>query len=99
MTSNDAQLDWLGGQPVSKNYGDVYFSRDSGLAETQHVFLEHNRLPERWAALSNDSFTIAGFTIAEMGFGTGLNFLCAWQLWESHAPASARLNFISTEKY
>lgn len=94
MTSNDAQLDWLDGQPVSKNYGDVYFSRDSGLAETQHVFLEHNRLPERWAALTDLSFTIA-----ETGFGTGLNFLCAWQLWELHAPASARLNFISTEKY
>ncbi|MCF5070388.1 bifunctional tRNA (5-methylaminomethyl-2-thiouridine)(34)-methyltransferase MnmD/FAD-dependent 5-carboxymethylaminomethyl-2-thiouridine(34) oxidoreductase MnmC, partial [Pseudomonas syringae] len=33
------------------------------------------------------------------GFGTGLNFLCAWQLFEQHAVAGARLHFVSVEKY
>ena len=37
--------------------------------------------------------------IGETGFGTGLNFLCAWQLFEQHAVAGARLHFVSVEKY
>ncbi|ROH88021.1 bifunctional tRNA (5-methylaminomethyl-2-thiouridine)(34)-methyltransferase MnmD/FAD-dependent 5-carboxymethylaminomethyl-2-thiouridine(34) oxidoreductase MnmC [Pseudomethylobacillus aquaticus] len=92
--TQDAQLDWPDGQPYSRQFGDVYFSRDDGLNETRHVFLHHNALAERWQALQQPHFTIA-----ETGFGTGLNFLCAWQLWRAQAPASARLHFISTERY
>ncbi len=48
-----AQLDWdEQGQPLSRTFGDVYFSRASGLEETRHVFLAQNRLAERFAALS-----------------------------------------------
>ena len=79
---------------MSLQYGDVYFSRASGLDETRHVFLEHNHLPQRWRELAPTSFTIA-----ETGFGTGLNFLCAWQLWLACAPSDARLHFVSFEKY
>lgn len=95
MTTPSAALEWQDGQPVSQLYQDVYFSRDSGLDETRHVFLDHNHLQQRWQALATDS----SFTIAETGFGTGLNFLCAWQLWKECAPATARLHFVSTEKY
>ena len=91
-----ADLIWADdGQPFSTEFADVYFSRDSGLEESRHVFLQHNALPERWAQLDAQ----ACFCIAETGFGTGLNFLCAWQLWDQTAPASARLHFVSTEKY
>lgn len=90
-----AQLDWADGQPVSSVFGDVYFSKASGLEETRHVFIQHNQLPGRFDALAEHSL----FTIAETGFGTGLNLLCAWECFEHHAPASARLHFISAEKY
>lgn len=90
-----AQLDWQDGQPVSTTFGDVYFSKSSGLEETRHVFLRHNQLAERWAALPAEG----QFTIGETGFGTGLNFLAAWQCFAEHAPATARLHFVSTEKY
>lgn len=94
--SSFAELDWTeDGQPFSSHFDDVYFSRDSGLAETRHVFLQHNQLEQRWAALSSG----AHFCIAETGFGTGLNFLCAWQLWDQLAPADACLHFVSCEKY
>ena len=86
-------LDWKDGQPVSRLFGDVYFSRASGIEETRHVFLGGNRLAERFAALSEDG----AFSIGETGFGTGLNFLCAWQLFEAKAPRRARLHFVSTE--
>jgi tRNA 5-methylaminomethyl-2-thiouridine biosynthesis bifunctional protein len=87
-------LEWQNGQPFSKVFGDIYFSQESGLEETRHVFLHHNRLQERWSALRSPVFTIA-----ETGFGTGLNFLCAWQLWRTTAPAHCRLHFVSTEKF
>lgn len=85
---------WQDGQPVSARFGDVYFSKLSGIDETRFVFLQHNHLPERWPDLQTSQFIIA-----ETGFGTGLNFLCAWQLWRQIAPAHARLHFVSTEQY
>lgn len=91
-----AQLDWdEHGQPLSRGFGDVYFSRASGLEETRHVFLAHNALPLRFAALP------AGgrLTVGETGFGTGLNFLCAWQLFERTVPTDARLHFVSVERF
>lgn len=91
-----AQLDWDDqGRPRSRVFDDVYFSDKSGLDETRYVFLEQNRLAERFAALPADGRLVIG----ETGFGTGLNFLCAWQLFEQHAVAGARLHFVSVEKY
>ena len=80
------------GTPVSQAFGDVYFSRDGGVDETMHVFLRGNGLPERWAGRGR-------FTIGELGFGTGLNFLVAWKKWKETAPVGATLHYISIEKF
>jgi len=88
-------LDWQDGIPFSTQFGDVYFSADSGLAESRHVFLQGNALAERFAALSAGEV----FTIGETGFGTGLNFLCVWQLFEQVAPPNTSLDFFSLEAY
>ncbi len=88
-------LNWKDGLPFSDRFGDVYFSTDSGLEETRHVFLQGNRLAQRYAALSVGE----SFCIGETGFGTGLNFLSAWQLFEQVAPPGASLDFFSVEKY
>ncbi|SCW48736.1 MULTISPECIES: bifunctional tRNA (5-methylaminomethyl-2-thiouridine)(34)-methyltransferase MnmD/FAD-dependent 5-carboxymethylaminomethyl-2-thiouridine(34) oxidoreductase MnmC [unclassified Pseudomonas] len=91
-----AQLDWDDqGRPRSRVFDDVYFSDQSGLEETRYVFLEQNNLAERFAALPANGRLVIG----ETGFGTGLNFLCAWQLFEQCAPTGARLHFVSVEKY
>ncbi|WP_448119322.1 bifunctional tRNA (5-methylaminomethyl-2-thiouridine)(34)-methyltransferase MnmD/FAD-dependent 5-carboxymethylaminomethyl-2-thiouridine(34) oxidoreductase MnmC [Pseudomonas serbica] len=91
-----AQIDWDDqGLPRSRVFDDVYFSDLSGLDETRYVFLEQNALRERFAALPVGGRLVIG----ETGFGTGLNFLCAWQLFEQHAQAGARLHFVSVEKY
>ncbi|KAA0947476.1 bifunctional tRNA (5-methylaminomethyl-2-thiouridine)(34)-methyltransferase MnmD/FAD-dependent 5-carboxymethylaminomethyl-2-thiouridine(34) oxidoreductase MnmC [Pseudomonas sp. ANT_H14] len=92
----NAQLDWDDqGRPRSRVFDDVYFSDQSGLEETLYVFIEQNRLQERFAALPAGGRLVIG----ETGFGTGLNFLCAWQLFEQHAVQGARLHFVSVEKY
>lgn len=90
-------IDWdENGLPVSKQFDDIYFSKLSGIDETRYVFIEGNRLSERWQELADQAL----FTIGETGFGTGLNFLTTWQHWRhSSKPASARLHFISVEKY
>ncbi|MGH8685041.1 MAG: bifunctional tRNA (5-methylaminomethyl-2-thiouridine)(34)-methyltransferase MnmD/FAD-dependent 5-carboxymethylaminomethyl-2-thiouridine(34) oxidoreductase MnmC [Nitrosospira sp.] len=88
-------LDWQDGQPFSRRFRDVYFSSDSGLAEKRYVFLQGNRLPERFASLSSAD----GFAIGEAGFGSGLGFLCAWQLFDAVAPSRSSLDFFSVEKY
>ncbi|MEC8428238.1 MAG: bifunctional tRNA (5-methylaminomethyl-2-thiouridine)(34)-methyltransferase MnmD/FAD-dependent 5-carboxymethylaminomethyl-2-thiouridine(34) oxidoreductase MnmC, partial [Pseudomonadota bacterium] len=78
-----AKLAWSeDGQPLSSEFDDVYFSKTNGLEETRYVFLHHNRLRERWLQLPTDGH----FVVAETGFGTGFNFLAAWQLWRETAP-------------
>lgn len=91
-----AALEWREGDlPVSLRFGDPYYSKHDGLAETRHVFIDGNRLGERFASLRPGET----FTIAELGFGTGLNFLAALGMWRRMAPPSARLAFLSFELY
>jgi tRNA 5-methylaminomethyl-2-thiouridine biosynthesis bifunctional protein len=93
-----AQLDWdAAGAPHSREFGDIYFSRESGIAETDYVFLQQNRLAERWRALDPQQPGV--FVIGETGFGTGLNFLAAWQVWRETAPASWRLHVVTAERF
>ena len=76
MNDQRAGLTWKdtaqGQIPVSVQFDDPYFSLEDGLAETTHVFLAGNGLPERFQD---------GFSIAELGFGTGLNFLTTLSAW------------------
>ncbi len=96
LTNPHARLEWdEQGQPLSSEFADVYFSNENALAETRYVFLANNQLAERFTALKAHE----QFVIGETGFGTGLNFLCAWQLFEQYAVAGARLHFVSVEKY
>ena len=76
----------------SAQYDDVYFSVDGGMAETHHVFINGNGLPQAWHNTDH-------FTIAETGFGTGLNILCAWALFEQTSASHQKLHFISVEKF
>ena len=80
------------GAAFSETYGDTYWSLDGGLDETRHVFLSGNELPARWLARER-------FTLLETGFGTGLNFLCAWQRFRETAPSGARLHYLSVDKH
>lgn len=90
MTEKMADVSWRPGDvPVSTRFDDPYYSLDDGLAETEHVFLQGNGLPDRF----HD-----GFRIAELGFGTGLSFLAtvaAWEATEQHGT----LMFTSFEAF
>jgi len=89
-----AQLNWRDEQPESTQFGDIYFSVEDGIAETEHVFIQSNQLPDRLSELNQPNFTIG-----ETGFGTGLNFLVARHHFLSTAQPQQTLHFISCEKY
>ncbi len=85
-----AEVEWRDGAvPVSTRFDDPYFSLENGMAETGHVFLAGNDLPARFCD---------GFHVAELGFGTGLNLLCAWKLFND-CGASGQLRFTSFEAF
>lgn len=95
MPAGDPLLTWRDGVrpvPVSQRFNDPYFDADDGLAESRAVFLAGNDLPQRAAGRRF-------FAIGETGFGTGLNFLAAWQGWAGTAPPDGRLLFLSVDAY
>ena len=90
MTDQRASVEWRDGiVPVSVLFDDPYYSLDDGVAETQHVFLGGNELPARFHS---------GFHVAELGFGTGLNFLVTLAAWRATGVAG-KLHFTSFEAY
>jgi tRNA 5-methylaminomethyl-2-thiouridine biosynthesis bifunctional protein len=90
-----ASLDWSGeGGPRAADYGDVYFSADDGLEETRAVFLRGCKLPQAWTQTN-----ARNFVVGELGFGTGLNALALWELWQREGPKDRWLHFISVEKH
>ena len=77
MHKNDTpapKISWRGEVPVSEAFGDPYYSFEDGAAEARHVFIKGTALESRIAG---------GFHIAELGFGTGLNFAIARDLWRT----------------
>lgn len=83
------EIDWQGDVPVARRFDDPYFSLRGGLAETRHVFLAGNGLPDRFAP---------GFRIAELGFGTGLNCWTTLLAWRD-AGVAGPLRYTSFELY
>ncbi len=90
MTDQSATVIWRHGHlPVSPRFDDPYYSPQGGLDEARHVFLAGNGLPDRFRP---------GFHIAELGFGTGLNALAAWQAWRD-AAIPGQLRYTAFEAY
>tara|TARA_R110000751_G_scaffold15290_2_gene49373 strand:- start:68848 stop:70839 length:1992 start_codon:yes stop_codon:yes gene_type:complete len=86
------------GTPYATEFEDLYFSDAQGIDETTHVFVKNNKLLERWK-----DYSAPLFTIAETGFGTGLNVLVTILYFHKFvqqvdSPAF-RLHFISIEKF
>ena len=90
MQDQPAEVTWTdGGVPVSTRFDDPYYSMADGLAETRHVFLAGNGLPQRFRP---------GFVMAELGFGTGLTLLTALLSWR-RAGTDGPLRFVSFEAF
>lgn len=84
------------GNPRSARFDDIYYSLQDGLSETRAVFLTGCGLPEQWAERRH-------FTVAELGFGTGLNIAALMQSWAENRPQrdsqDGHLHIFSVEAY
>lgn len=93
-------ITWRNGQPYSEMFDDIYYSSNdsedvAGEAEFSHVFFKNNGLPERWQNSSK-------FTVAELGFGSGLNCILTIREWLKHISETNQekcLHYIAIEKY
>lgn len=91
------KLDWSREKtPAALDFNDIYFSIDGGIEESRTVFLGGCGLPKAWE-------NVPHYTIAELGFGTGVNFLTCCMMWaerkQSQGPIPDRLEYVSIEKY
>ncbi len=84
-----AELIWQGQQPFAPAFNDIYHAKD-GAAESNRVFIEPAAIPNRWLQQ-------ADFTVAEIGFGTGLNLVALLERWQ-RAPGT-RLHYIAFEQF
>ena len=75
----------------SRRYDDIYFDKIDGIKEKEHVYLNANDLANRIQLSSK-------LCIAELGFGTGLNFILTWRLWKKNRKPNSSLTYISFEK-
>jgi len=96
------------GAPYSNHFDDIYFDSKTGCDQSKTVFIEANNIANRLQKNKNL------FTIAETGFGTGLNFLLTLQAYQqaliknqtdankqekNNLSTLPTLHFISVEKY
>ncbi|MEM8730529.1 MAG: tRNA (5-methylaminomethyl-2-thiouridine)(34)-methyltransferase MnmD [Pseudomonadota bacterium] len=87
MQHQRARVSWRPGEvPVSDRFDDPYYSLENGVDETRHTFLSGNDLPARFCD---------GFQVAELGFGTGLNFLTTLMAW----PGAGQLRYTGFEAF
>lgn len=93
----NAEIDWCDGQhPKSVKFDDIYHSSVGACDESEHVFLQGTNLLQRWQALAKDRLS---YTVAEIGFGSGLNFLMTWKKWQNTKNKPRQLHYIGFEKY
>ena len=94
------------GAPYSAKFNDIYFDIKTGSDQSKEIFIKTNNITEK--LLSG----ISTLTIAETGFGSGLNFLLTLQAYQScltkvvanttkqtNEKKLATLTYISVEKY
>lgn len=90
------------GSPFCQRFNDIYFDIDDAQQQSETVFIETNKIVDK-LILSNNTFTIA-----ETGFGTGLNFILTLKAYQQAqrqlklkgaCKELCKLHFISVEKY
>jgi len=95
VTISPARVEWRNNTAYSTDFDDFYFSMSSAIEERDYVFIEQNNLISRWQALTSGDT----FSIAELGFGAGVNFLLCCQRWLATAPDHCILQYYAAESH
>ena len=95
MKLKNPNLSWQeSGHPYSVDFDDIYFSASDPIGESTYVFIEGNQLRQRFK-----SFEGKVFTVGEIGFGSGLNFLLSRKLWLELSNRGNRLHYLAFESH
>ncbi|MDB2344064.1 hypothetical protein N9V62_05165, partial [Porticoccaceae bacterium] len=95
MTIAQAKVEWRNETAYSTDFDDFYCSMNDAVAERNYVFIKQNNLISRWRTLnSGDSFSIG-----ELGFGAGVNFLLCCQHWLETSPENCTLYYYAAESH
>ena len=94
VKTNDCSFD--NNNVRSREYDDIFFQKD-GIDESKYVFFDQNNIQEKFDKLKPNS----SFTIGEIGFGLGLNFLIAIKKWKksNNVNKNTELNYIAFDKF
>lgn len=85
------------GTPRSSRFNDRYFLADDACAAHRALFVQGADLTERWPEHFKHH---RHFTVAETGFGSGLNFLlCAQAFLNQNPDAGHCLHYYATEAF
>lgn len=76
----------------AEDFSDAYHAKGQAVEEAEYVYIKGCKIQENW----KNSFN---YTIAEFGFGSAINFLCTWKVYESDPDRPSNLNYISFEKF
>ena len=94
MNIKPTPITWQKDTPYSELFDDFYFNSEQSLEDSLYVYYDANQIAERFQAHPHPTFTIA-----ETGFGTGLNFLLTAHQWLKSNHQKQHLYFISVEKH
>lgn len=72
----EASVKWEGSTAYSRDFDDIYWSREAPVPEKTHVFTE--LIQSSWRQLKPNN----PFSIGELGFGFGLNFMLTAERWK-----------------
>ena len=81
------------GAPRSSQYDDGYHGSVDAIGESEYVFLAGSGVASRLATYPAHR----PFTVAELGFGTGLNFLLTWRTWRE--VRRGRLHYLGVDRH
>jgi tRNA 5-methylaminomethyl-2-thiouridine biosynthesis bifunctional protein len=91
--SKELSLSFSSGlSPRSERFNDFFFADEHGIEAAEYIFIEGSQLGRRLQERSH-------WKVAELGFGTGMNFFALLNYWVRHAPTLTRLTFSSVEGF
>lgn len=80
------------GAPYSTLFGDIYRSRRGAADESRQVFIAGSGLTRRWVGRPL-------FTVLEVGFGLGVNFLQTLRAWRADPGRPRQLFYVGIEAH
>jgi len=81
--------------PYSPMFKDVYFQAEQGIEESTYIYLNGTGFSEACKNRPEQK----QFTVGEIGFGVGLNFLLSYRHFLEHSKPDQKLTYLSVEKY